>query len=179
MLLICTLSSDSDASSAEKIFTPSAGVPACHLSHEAREWNMAGYTARAFAGIVRWPLDRMWRCVRDLVKTLERRIFCHQTEFMKEELTQFFWIPFSPWPMVFVLAMIGLMVATLIAFAVGNEHRRKIALLIPVVIVVGLFATHAMKVLAGGRAARLTTVLELPDTELKIEPVTIQSVRFP
>jgi hypothetical protein len=97
---------------------------------------------------------------------------------MKEELARFFWIPFSPWPMVFVLAMIGVVVATLIAFAVGNEHWRKIALLIPVVIVVGLFATHAMKVIAGGRAARLTAVLELPDAELKIEPVTIQSVRF-
>lgn len=44
---------------------------------------MAGDTARAFAGIVWWPLDRMWWDVRDLAKTLERLIFGHQTELKK------------------------------------------------------------------------------------------------
>jgi hypothetical protein len=71
--------------------------------------------------------------------------------------------------MVFVLAMIGVMVVTLIAFTFGKEYRKKIALLIPVVIVVGFFAIYAMGVLAGGRAARLAELLELPNAELKIE----------
>jgi hypothetical protein len=65
-----------------KVFAQSAGVQACHLCYEAKKWYMAGYTAREFAGIVRWPLYRMCWSVRDLVKTLERRIFCHQTELM-------------------------------------------------------------------------------------------------
>jgi hypothetical protein len=80
--------------------------------------------------------------------------------------------------MVFVLAMIGVMVVTLIAFTFGKEYRKKIALLIPVVIVVGFFAIYAMGVLAGGRAARLAELLELPNAELKIETVTVQSQRY-
>jgi hypothetical protein len=84
---------------------------------------------------------------------------------MKEELTQFFWIPFSPWPMVFVLAVIGFAMATLITFSFGKKHAAtKTALLIPVVIVVGFCAIQAMGVLAGGRLAQL---LELPDAEIK------------
>jgi hypothetical protein len=65
-----------------KVFAPSARVQACHFGHDAREWNMPGFTAREFTGIVRWPLYLMCWSVRDLVKTLERRIFCHQTELM-------------------------------------------------------------------------------------------------
>ena len=63
-----------------KVFAPSTRVQAYHFGHDAREWNMPGFTAREFRGIVRWPLYRLCRSVRDLVKTLERRIFCHQTE---------------------------------------------------------------------------------------------------
>jgi hypothetical protein len=97
---------------------------------------------------------------------------------MKEELTQLFWIPFSPWPTVFVLAAIGVTIATLIAFTFGKEHATKIALLIPVVIVVGFCAIHAMGILAGGRAARLAHLLELPDGEIKIQPAEVQSQRY-
>jgi hypothetical protein len=95
---------------------------------------------------------------------------------MKEELTQFFWIPFSPWPMVFVLAVIGFAMATLITFSFGKKHAAtKTALLIPVVIVVGFCAIQAMGVLAGGRLVQL---LELPDAEIKIQPVRVQSQRY-
>ena len=38
-----------------KVFEPTGGVQACHLCHDAREWNVAGFTAREFTGIVRWP----------------------------------------------------------------------------------------------------------------------------
>jgi hypothetical protein len=97
---------------------------------------------------------------------------------MKEELTQLFWIPFSPWPTVFVLAAIGVTIATLIAFTFGKEHATKIALLIPLIIVVGFCAIDAMGILAGGRAARLAHLLELPDGEIKIQPAVVQSQRY-
>jgi hypothetical protein len=97
---------------------------------------------------------------------------------MKEELTQLFWIPFSPWPTVFVLAAIGVTIATLIAFTFGKEHATKIALLIPLIIVVGFCAIHAIGILGGGRAARLAHLLELPDGEIKIQPAEVQSQRF-
>jgi hypothetical protein len=97
---------------------------------------------------------------------------------MKEELTHLFWVPFSPWLTVFGLAIVGVILGALIAFTFGKVTIRTVILLIPVVIVVGFFAIHAMNILAGGRAARLAAVLDLPDAEMQIQPVTIQSKRF-
>ena len=69
--------------------------------------------------------------------------------------------------------------ATLITFSFGKKHAAtKTALLIPVVIVVGFCAIQAMGVLAGGRAARLAQLLELPDAEIKNQPVRVQSQRY-
>jgi hypothetical protein len=100
------------------------------------------------------------------------------SKIMKEELTQFFWIPFSPWQTVFVLAVIGVTIATSIAFTFGKEHATKIAFLIPLVIVVDFCAIHAVGILAGGRAARLAQLLELPDGDIKIQPAEVQSQRY-
>jgi hypothetical protein len=97
---------------------------------------------------------------------------------MKEELTHLFWVPFSPWLTVFGLAIVGVIVGALIAFAFGKVTIRTVILLIPVVLVVGSLAIHAMNILAGGRAARLAAVLDLPDADIQIQPVTIQSQRF-
>jgi hypothetical protein len=83
MLFICAQSAEPGASCLDiKFLNPRQEMQAYHFGHDALEWNMPGFTAREFTGIVRWPLYRLCWSVRDLVKTLERRIFCHQTELM-------------------------------------------------------------------------------------------------
>jgi hypothetical protein len=61
-----------------KVFEPTGGVQACQLCHDAREWNVAGFTAREFTGIVRWPFYCMWRRIRDFAKGFKAQFFCHQ-----------------------------------------------------------------------------------------------------
>jgi hypothetical protein len=61
-----------------KAFEPAGEVQAYHLCHYAREWNVAGFTAREFTGIVRWPFYCMWRCIRDFPEGFKAQFFRHQ-----------------------------------------------------------------------------------------------------
>ena len=105
-------------------------------------------------------------------------LFVPKLKFMKEEFSHLFWVPFSPWLTMFSLGIAVITMGAIIALAFGRVTVRTVILLIPIVLVAGFSAIHGMSVLAGGRAARLAEVLDLPAAQIRIQPVTIQTHHF-